>query len=500
MSDHDQWEGLPQGEMYCWVWGKAPKYDNWNRPKNLFSLEQLKSGEMPKHRNPTAPTGYGMVSGRWSGTLAVDFDAKVDRPEQSEETFHNVTGHPSSHLPASATVISGRPGRRRVFLKVPEVWWPAMAGYSATLMDLELRWEAEDAETRQPKPIQSVISGPHPDSPEWYFRWADGLSPVEVGFQEAPTWLLIAIVKQKGVEIGLESEDKVSSGVSDGPGYMDQLLPKKQKQLLQQFAKHWPYRGGTAGTRYQASWEDDSFSGLLGALNNVLGPKMAEEWLEDTAWFSMNEDWGCSEDFKTALRSVGRSKTSHKAGWGTLHYLATRTTDSRGRKFPEPPVRLPDWALPPASVEVDDLSKGVVQKVKELKRALVIIDEMETPLERRAGYQNLGRALDVSERELKMLLTDAYEEDESAGPISGEWQEVLDNAKPIEVAIERLLAFNALTIVGSDGGVGKSVLLYRIAEAAVNGGLFAGALQAVKGNVLIIQKDESESNLLRRTG
>ena len=56
----------------------------------------------------------------------------------------------------------------------------------------------------------------------------------------------------------------------------------------------------------------------------------------------------------------------------------------------------------------------------------------------------------------------------------------LDNAKPIEVAIERLLAFNALTIVGSDGGVGKSVLLYRIAEAAVNGGLFAGALQAVK--------------------
>ena len=37
-------------------------------------------------------------------------------------------------------------------------------------------------------------------------------------------------------------------------------------------------------------------------------------------------------------------------------------------------------------------------------------------------------------------------------------------------------------------------MLYRIAEAAANGWAFAGSLQTVQGNVLIIQKDESDSN------
>ena len=42
-----------------------------------------------------------------------------------------------------------------------------------------------------------------------------------------------------------------------------------------------------------------------------------------------------------------------------------------------------------------------------------------------------------------MLLTQAYEEDGGAGIHGGEWHEVLAQAKPIEVAVERLLAFNA---------------------------------------------------------
>ena len=66
------------------------------------------------------------------------------------------------------------------------------------------------------------------------------------------------------------------------------------------------------------------------------------------------------------------------------------------------------------------------------------------------------------------------------------------NAKPIEVAIEMLLAFNALTIVGSDGGVGKSVLLYRIYRAH---GYLVGRLpdhfRPSRATCWIIQKDES---------
>ena len=94
---------------------------------------------------------------------------------------------------------------------------------------------------------------------------------------------------------------------------------------------------------------------------------------------------------------------------------------------------------------------------------------------------------------MKVLVQHLFEE--KAPTPEGFWEDVVGNAKPIEVAIERLLAFNALTIVGSDGGVGKSVLIYRMAEAAANGSLFAGALKTTKGNVLIVQKDESDSNM-----
>ena len=494
MSDKDQWEGLPLGNVYCWTWGKAPKYSEWNRPQNLFSLEELRQGKFPKHTNPTAPTGFGMVSGRWSGTLAVDFDANPDMPERAEETFQNVTGHPSSHLPASATVISGRPGRRRVFLKVPEIWWPSLSGYSASLMDLEIRWEAEDAETRSPKPIQSVISGPHPDNHEWFFRWADGLRPQDVGFQDAPTWLLIAIVRQRGVEIGLQSDEGRGGGSSsDGPGYMDQLDPRRQKQLLELFSEKWPYRGGKPGTRYQASWTNDSFQGLLAALNNVLGPVMAEQWLENTRWFSLNEDWGSHSDFKEALRSLGRSKTVKEAGWGTLHYLATRTEDSQGNRLEGPPAVLPPWARPPQQeLNNVDVYKDSAKLIIDIEEVLAQIDKIDNPAQRLVAQQELTRKIGKSPKEMQEILRALDAGEEATRCVSAE--ELLSTEESIRPVIQGLLARGCLTVMASQGGVAKTSLCYRMGMAVVAGEKFAGQMQADQGSVLIVQKDETAMN------
>ena len=493
MPQADEWAGMPEGHVYCWVWGKAPKYDKWNAPKNLFSLKQIKEAEYPSwHTQSYPPSGYGMVSGRWSGTLAVDFDTNPDDPEQSELTFHITTGHPSADLPPSATVISGRPGRRRIFYKVPEDWWGALSGWSAKLQDLELRWEGGDHNA--PVPIQSVMHGPHPGHPDWHFRWADGLSPSEVGFQEAPVWLLIGMVKQRGAEVAAETEEKIYGPHDpDQPKYCDQLNPARTRKLLRMFSDYWPYRGGQTGTRYQASWDADSFSGLLGALNNELGPQMAREWLSQTKWFNNNEDWGCSTDFETALKSVGKSKTGKKAGWGTLHYLATRTEDKAGRKFEEPPLQLPPWALPPKQVEVSDLASQTVKQVKAFKSAMHQIDLMETPLDRLTAFQNLAKSLEVTEIQLKNMLLHLMEEE--SGQTDGRWNGMVAGAPETEVAIEKLLAFNCLTILGAEGGAGKSTLLYRMMEAAANGSNFMGQLRTARGNVLLIQKDESVANM-----
>ena len=58
-------------------------------------------------------------------------------------------------------------------------------------------------------------------------------------------------------------------------------------------------------------------------------------------------------------------------------------------------------------------------------------------------------------------------------------------------AIERFLPFAAVTMLGADPGTGKSVFIYRVAEAAAYGRKFMGQLQCVEGNVLMVQKDES---------
>ena len=98
---------------------------------------------------------------------------------------------------------------------------------------------------------------------------------------------------------------------------------------------------------------------------------------------------------------------------------------------------------------------------------------------------------------MKTLLRHLDQENDPAS--GGKWSDVVKNAKPIVPAIERLLPANCVTMVASDGGVGKSVLLYRIAEAAAYGGKVFGKLQANQGNVLIVQTDESDSNLQQKS-
>ena len=147
------------GQIYCWVAGKAPKTNSWNHRQNLLTLEQIRTG----HKREAWATGYGMVSGRYSGFLCVDAFTKPARPELPDVTFRQVSGGKSiSDLPPSATVVSGKPGRKRIYLRVASEWWPRLAGYSFDRGDLELRrWE--DGGPEAPAAKQSVIDGPHPE-------------------------------------------------------------------------------------------------------------------------------------------------------------------------------------------------------------------------------------------------------------------------------------------------------------------------------------------------
>lgn len=483
-----------QGAIYCWVSGKAPKTSSWNQRQNLLTLEQIRTG----HKRESWATGYGMVSGRYSGFLCVDVDTKPERPELPDVTFRQVTGGKSiADLPPSATVISGKPGRKRIYLRVPSLWWPKLSGYSFDRGDLELRWE--DGGPEAPAAKQSVIDGPHPEG-GYYFRWAEGLRPEDVGIADAPTWLLIGMVADCFANIGAEEALVEGTARTDtsGPTPCERLHPKMQRRLVREMSAFWPYRGGEPGTRYQCSYKQDGFNSLLAALFNLFGPDMAEDWLADTEWFKNSEDWGGGKDFHRALVSLGKSKARdhREAGWGTLAYLARRV-EQDGVEFQEPPFQWPRWAQPPVEIDLRDMAKEVTQTLTQLRDSLHFIDELEDPASREVAYQRLQKKLGCTEREMKTLLRHLDQENDPA--TGGAWNDVVKNAKPIIPAIERLLPANCVTMVASDGGVGKSVLIYRIAEAAAYGKKVFGQLQAQQGNVLIVQTDESDSNLQQKS-
>ena len=480
-----------QGPIYCWVAGKAPKTDHWNHKSNLLTLQQIQQG-----KKPSWATGYGMVSGRYSGFLCVDVDTKPERPEMPNTTFRGLSKRDLAHLPPTATVISGKPNRWRAYFRVPSEWWPDLSGYSLNRGDLELRWE--DGDPENPAAKQSVIAGPHPDGGDLHFRWREGNRPEDVGIADCPVWLLKGMIldhqrEQINAEIALEAKQTRSADGELTP--IEKLTPKEHKTLLRLLSEKWPYRGGLAGTRFQCSYEADGFNGLLGALFNLFGADTAYEWLHDTEWFKNNENWGAGSDFTKAVNSVGKSNTQMEAGWGRLMHLATRT-ECDGVQFKEPAFRWPKGLMKPGDIDVNSLTTDTKKLREQLEKGLEFIYAMDDPADRQIGFYNLREEAGIkNEKMWNTVIWSLEQQGKEPETRARPWREVVSSAKKITPAIERFLPFGAVTMLGADPGTGKTVFLYRVAEAAAYGKKFVGQLDCVKGNVLVIQKDESDSNL-----
>ena len=497
--------GLPGDAKFINVVGKRPTADDWNtRPDLWLSAEQA----VAERNLRKGFTGTSLMTGHRAGRLCwLDFDGETTDQdgtvtESATADFEFLFLRSSEDLPPGPVSISGRPGRKRCLFRVPENWVDELAGFSITnggpTRSFDFLYEKAGG-----KLFHAVIDGKHPDGQDWFYRWAEGCSPAEKPIPDLPAWLIRGLVVHRAKKAWAQQEKLAAreTAATGDTGPMDLLHPGLQRKLLGQMQKFWPYRAPRdefKPTELGGRGDYKTISRLVLSLAKGIGDmETMELWLEGGHWDKLN-DWAGRQEgvnpvnggsLMTLARSLMRSDT---AGEEVQPWAAAWKIAIENGWAP------PKWALPPREITTDDLATGVVKKVGALKKALEIIDLMDSPLERCAAYQNLSRVLDVTEKEMKLLLSQAYEEDAGTGTLGGDWHEVLAQAKPIEVAIERLLAFNALTIVGSDGGVGKSVLIYRIAEAAANGGLFAGALQTEKGNVLIIQKDESDSNLAQK--
>jgi len=499
-----QLAGLPMSWRLCGTGNRGSVKDcfesQWNSdPDKRYTALQL------LQRNGTFVQqciGAGVLTGPASqGLLVLDFDEPEEQELDglSEETFQQVFGRPSSELPTTATNTSGRRGRRKVFLRVPEDWWPELGNWSfdagpyaeGKKHAFEALWLNGTGTAKQ-----AVIAGDHPMSSESHplcYHWVDGLHPAMVGVATAPAWVLGGFIRQ--VQRGLApkaaaTEDSFDSKRAAGePQPCDLLLPKDQRRLLLLMQRHWPYRGAPADSPFAASYQT-AFRPLVAGLLNVLGKDTALAWLGGQEWDRKN-DWddGNLGSFEALMESLSRSATDadSKCGWGSIVTAAL----AGGFVWPK-------WALPPKQIDIEDFTTNAAKKVQKLREALEVIDAMESPVDRLATYQELTKLVGCKDSEMAQLVQVMAEEDAANGFTSGTTEELLAAATPIKPCIERLLASGAVTLVASEGGVGKSVLIYRLAEAVANGSKFGGQLQAVKGGVVVVQKDESASNAAQK--
>ena len=497
-------EGLPGDMRFRPVSGKNPgakgklwvgdswKDDDgskWNsEPWKWQTAEQI-AVTMADPDNQKSYTGIGLMTGsKVGGYCWLDFDGEEMGPE-GEYTKHavgdfmHVFGRPKFDLPPAPTNVSGRAGRSRMLFRVPPNWQKVLYGKSIPSAGptgaIEWLYEKEHG-----KCFHAVIEGQHPGGNGWYYRWEEGKSPTDIPVPDLPEWMISAILTwpyRKAAESNTGGVDYDE----EKPGPIDVLTPGQTKKLLKGMQEYFPYRGAPAG---KFGGHYDVLRRLTLSLWRGIGDKkLFEMWLQDwddkSDWSDLNGGSMVSFAMSLAKSDTGDDKVKP---WAAAWAIATEN----GWKAPK-------WAMPPREINADTLTVDVTKLKDQLEKGLKLIDEMDKATDRGIATQRLRDQIGMKEREF-MTILQLLQEELSEVTESGFFDEICDGAKPIEEAIERFLPFGAVTMLGADPGTGKSVFIYRVAEAAAYGQKFMGQLQCVEGNVLVVQKDESDANMRQK--
>jgi hypothetical protein len=480
------------GKLWCGDSYRNDDGTDWN--SELWKWQTAEQIALTMAEPSNTYTGVGLMTGRQVGGYCwLDFDGEeVDQAtgeikKSATTDFFAIWQHPVSDLPPAPRNISGREGRFRLLFRVPVAWQDYLRGVYLNSVGptkaIEFLYE-----TAGGKCFHAVADGKHPKGNGWFYRWVDGESPREIPVPDLPAWMIAGILKhehkKKLKKEGWNSEGSPSTGENE-PGPIDVLNPGQQKKLLKGMQEFFPYRGAPIGKF--AGHYDILRRLTLSLWRGINDQKSFETWLDD---WNEKSDW--SDLSGGSMTSFAKSLLKSDAGgdvvkpWATAWAIATEN----GWKCPK-------WAMPPRELDSDKLTVDVQKKISELQKGIEKIDKMNTPTERALATQSMRDQLGIKEREFATILTMLQEElmENSDG---GYWSDVVANAKKIEEAIERFLPFGAVTMLGADPGTGKSVFIYRVAEAAAYGNKFMGQLNCVKGNVLIVQKDESNANLAQK--
>lgn len=498
--------GLPGDVRYLPVVGKSPSVDDWNSNPSLW----LTAEQVLKERAVGSRwTGIGLLTGQKVGRLCwLDFDGEELDPTTGEllrsasldfETFFNRS---VEQLPPSPINISGRPGRFRALFRVPLEWAEYFHGFSITSSESATKSFEFLYEKAGGKLFHAVVEGMHPDGQGWFYRWKEGCSPAEVEIPDLPAWLIAGLVrhiaKKSWAQVEkLKEKEERGEGFGGGEaGPMDLLSPGQQRRCLRKMEKFWPYRGGEKEGLGSKGHYDVMRRLVLSLWKGIADESTFKLWLVDSDW-DLKNDWSGAKgshpvnggELLSWVKSLAASDTQAEEvkPWAAAWQIAV-----------ENGWKPPSWAKPPRTIDFDDFGIRVEQNMKELRTFIENVEQLDTPAQREMAMVQIKQNTGYKDDELKVMLRHLQDEKNGVAEKGGFWDDVVANAKEISVAVERFLPFSAITMIGADPGVGKSTFLYRLARSVAYGEAFAGDLQTVQGNVLIVQKDESDSNMKQK--
>ena len=471
-DDGEQWNSEP------WKWQTAEQIGlTMNRPGNSY-------------------TGIGLMTGADVGGYCwIDFDGEEIGPDgeyvrHASGDFMVVFEKPVFDLPPAPTNISGREGRKRLLFRVPEAWQSVLRGRSISSDGPtgSIEWLYEKGKPHEPKPFHAVVEGTHPKGNGWFYRWEPDKSPRDIPVPDLPEWMIKSILTWPYRKKLLNTQN--SNGTvyeEDKPAPTDLLSPGKQKKLLKGMQPFFNYRGAPAG-KFAGTY--DILRRLtLSLWRGIDDENMFEMWLQD---WDDKSDW--SDLSGGSMTSFAKSLLKSDAGGDVVKPWATAWAIAVENGWVPP-----KWAMPPREIDVSSMVGHVTKMRDQFEKGLKEIYSWEDPADRQLGLHDLKEQVGIKNEKVWNAVLFSMEQRGKEPEIKARtWTEVVSNAAKITPAIDKFLPFGAVTMLGADPGTGKTVFLYRVAEAAAYGKKFMGQLGCEKGNVLIIQKDESDSNLAQK--
>ena len=94
--------------------------------------------------------------------------------------FQHLFCRGAEEMPECPVNISGRPGRFRALMRMPEQWTEFFHGFSIAGREMPTSGLEFLYEKAGGKLFHAVVDGAHPDGQGWHYRWEDGKSPAEI--------------------------------------------------------------------------------------------------------------------------------------------------------------------------------------------------------------------------------------------------------------------------------------------------------------------------------